>query len=228
MAPGGPLPVLRRLLCPGLLESGALSDSLLAIRDGFVNLYVARSAAGLVCIDAGWRPAAVGREFAKLGLAPQEVRAVFLTHRHWDHARGLALYPQAQVFVGSRERRQRPVPMSAWQPLADGQTVVAAGIQVQAVATPGHTLGSISYVVAGTLLFTGDTLRLRHGRALPFHACCNRDGQALRASLRRLAGLVGIERLYSAHSGATREVAAAFAGWRDPNVSTAPPRRDQA
>jgi glyoxylase-like metal-dependent hydrolase (beta-lactamase superfamily II) len=218
-----------RWFFPGLLDSGVLSDELLAIRDGPVDLFVVRAATGLVCVDAGWRPAVVARGFAALGLAPQEVRAVFITHLHWDHARGLGLFPQAQVFVGAPEVSSvfgpRPDPARPWLRLGDGQTVTVAGIPVQAIATPGHTAGSTAYLIAGRLLFSGDTLRLRHGKALPFYTCFNRDTAALRRSLRKLAGLAGIEHLLSAHSGATREVAAAFAGWRDPSPATPPSGR---
>ena len=218
--------MIRRLFFPGLLETGALDDGLLAVRDGFVNLYIVCSADGLVCIDAGWRPAAVARAFGALGLALADVRAVFLTHLHWDHARALGLYPEAQLYVGALEVPRRPG--RPWVCLDDGESVTAGGVAVQAVGTPGHTPGSMSYVVAGRLLFTGDALRLRHGAAVPFPACFNRDGAAVRRSLRKLAGLAGIEHLLSAHTGATRAVATAFARWRDPDSAPLPARRDPA
>jgi len=184
---------------------------------------------GLICVDAGWRPTVLARAFAALGLAPSDVQAVLLTHRHWDHAAGLPALPRARVFVGAGEdlpradRRARTG--QPWQRLADSQTTSLAGVEVQAIGTPGHTPGSASYVLGGRLLFTGDTVRLRRGRALPFPACFNRDDRALRASLRRLATLTGIERLLSAHTGAAHDVAAAFANWRDPAPATRPAGR---
>ena len=40
---------------------------------------------GLVCVDAGWRPAAVKRGFQRLGFDPARVKAVLLTHSDGDH-----------------------------------------------------------------------------------------------------------------------------------------------
>src|SRR6266571_888062 len=157
--------MIRRLFFPGLLNTGPVCDRLLAVRDGFVNLYVLHGPDGIVCIDAGWRPAGVTLGFETLGLDTRDVSAIFLTHGHWDHARCLRLYPNAEVFVGEHEdvsslARWRN-PTQSLVALRDGQIVTAAGLTVRSIRTPGHTPGSVSYLVGERLLFVGDTLRLR-------------------------------------------------------------------
>jgi len=210
--------IWKRIL-PGLRDTGAVCDGLMAVRDGAMNFYVVSAPGGLVCVDAGWRAERVAREFERLGLDAGDVVAVFLTHLHWDHARCLGLYPKASVFVGAREgsslfaTRRRPV--RPWTTLRDGEAVTAAGRRVRVVDTPGHTPGSVSYVIEERFLFTGDTLRLRRGRAVPFMPWFSRDRKALARSMRRLAGIGGMEWLLTSHTGATRDVDAAFRPWRE-------------
>jgi glyoxylase-like metal-dependent hydrolase (beta-lactamase superfamily II) len=177
-----------------------------AIRDLLMNLYVLQTDTGLACIDTGWNATRVRRGFASLGLDMRDVHEVFLTHHHWDHARCAGLFTNATVFIGKPESL---VPED-WQQLRDGDTVRG----VQAVATPGHTPDSMSYLVDGRYLFAGDALRLRRDVAVPFYACLNQDQAAVRRSLEKLAQLNGIECLLTGHSGLTTDVAGAFRLWR--------------
>ena len=188
--------MIRRLFFPGLLDTGPVSDRLLAIRDGFVNCYIWKTVSGLVCVDAGRSPKRTARGFAALGLNLRDVTAVFLTHLHWDHAGGARLFPNAKVYVGDREASSvfaaRSLPRLIR--VRDEETVLAGGLAVRVVDTPGHTSGSVSYLLDDRFLFVGDTLRLRRGEALPMLRWFNRDGQVLdrgehlRLLLGRIAG----------------------------------------
>jgi glyoxylase-like metal-dependent hydrolase (beta-lactamase superfamily II) len=161
-----------------------------------------------------------------LGLDIQDVKAVFLTHLHWDHAHSLSLFKQAEFYVGEHEQpgffMKKAVATKRIQRMQDGQTLSVCGRDVRALATPGHTPGSVSYLVGNNLLFTGDTLRLKHGRVVPSPSCFNQDGRALEASLRKLASVRGVDCLLTAHSGISKKPTEAFAPWtvgrRSPNA----------
>ena len=180
----------------GLLATSPVGDGVMAIRDGIVNLYVVQGPAGLICIDAGWRPTAVEAGFAALGLDPMNVAAVFLTHRHWDHARAASLFVKAVVSTRTSD--------------------VCAGLAVRAIATPGHTADSMSYLVDGRLLFTGDLLRLRAGKAVPNHWWLGGNQKLMRQSIRKLSAITDVECLLTAHTGLTRNFAEALADYRSP------------
>jgi glyoxylase-like metal-dependent hydrolase (beta-lactamase superfamily II)/rhodanese-related sulfurtransferase len=88
------------------------------------------------------------------------------THVHADHVSGgpeLAQRNGTPYFVaaGGDFELQRKV-----TPLADGAEIPLGGsggvrVRIQAVATPGHTPGSTSYLIGGRYLLTGDTLFVR-------------------------------------------------------------------
>lgn len=69
-----------------------------------------------ILVDAGYRPdfsnaltASIegyirpDLALAKLGVSPEEISDIILTHVHWDHADGLPLFPNAQVWIQRAE-----------------------------------------------------------------------------------------------------------------------------
>ena len=214
--------MIRRLFFPGLLDTGPVFGPIQAVRDGFMNLYVLKAAGGLICFDAGWRPAMVARGFGALGLNPRDVVAVFLTHLHWDHARSTGLFRNAEVFVGKHEIPEKVPkwlkPVKRLTGVTEGQRLTAAGMSIRVLETPGHTSGSVSYLAGERFLFSGDIIRLRQDEAFPFPFWFNRDNRALAQSVRKLAGLNGIECLLTGHNGFTADVTHAFRRWRESAV----------
>jgi glyoxylase-like metal-dependent hydrolase (beta-lactamase superfamily II) len=210
--------MLRNLFCPGLLDTGPVSDMLMVVRDGMVNFYILKSPGGLICIDSGWRPACVAKGFVELALNIRDVTAVFLTHLHWDHARSLPLFAHAEIFVGDQELPsffiKKYIETRHMKLVNGNQTLSVGGLTIiRVIETPGHTTGAVSYVIDDNLLFTGDTLRLKCGKVLPFLSWFNKDEKILHHSIRKLAGIKGIECLLTAHNGMSRDVENAFAEW---------------
>lgn len=191
----------------------------MAVRDGIVNFYVLKAPAGLICIDAGWRPAVVSQQFEKLGQDVKDVVAVFVTHLHWDHALCISLFANADIYLGAREVPpfilKRHIDMKHITRVNGDQTLSAVGLRVRAIATPGHTPGAVSYLIDDRLLFTGDTLRLKHGQVIPPLHWFSRGSKALRQSIHKLAGIRGIEYLLTAHTGISADPRKAFRQWSD-------------
>jgi glyoxylase-like metal-dependent hydrolase (beta-lactamase superfamily II) len=80
------------------------------------------------------------------------------THIHADHlsrSRALAAQTGATLYLPAQQR----VTFS-FTPVADGDTLAIGGAQVTALHTPGHTAESMSYLLDGRALLTGDTLFL--------------------------------------------------------------------
>ncbi len=119
------------------------------------NCYVLRptSTGPVTVIDAP-----EGIEAVIQGLNGAPIERTVVTHSHFDHWLGfevLGTVTDAPVYVGDQETNLEP----AWnaRPLADGETFNVGDAQVQVIATPGHTPGSICLLV-GKAVLTGDTL----------------------------------------------------------------------
>jgi hydroxyacylglutathione hydrolase len=117
---------------------------------GFLsNTYLVAEGGTGFLIDAGG-------PVAPLLDAGVDITHVLLTHHHGDHVQELGdvleRFPDAQVLAHPDE-----AVMGRTGTIGDGDVVEAAGLQVSAIHTPGHTSGMLSFQV-GDELFTGDTL----------------------------------------------------------------------
>jgi glyoxylase-like metal-dependent hydrolase (beta-lactamase superfamily II) len=81
---------------------------------------------------------------------------VLVTHGHFDHSQSAA---QLHERTGVPVRAVDPRFCHGAAPLADGEKIDAAGLQLQVLATPGHTADSASFVVGdAAAVLTGDTI----------------------------------------------------------------------
>ena len=144
-----------------------------------------------LCTDNGW-----------------ELRAVFLTHGHYDHVGGVnALrlkFPGVAVYLhpadSGKDDRITPTAhlgeLTLWR---DGDVVQLDALQVEVLHTPGHTAGSVC-LRCRDVLFTGDTLfagSMGH-TDLPGGS----EGEIF-ASLGRLGALEGDFQVYPGHNAFT-------------------------
>jgi hydroxyacylglutathione hydrolase len=208
-------------------STSRLDGNAYAVRDGDVNMFLYTDGTDTIAVDSGYSAKSVSRELERLAVDPSSVTHLFLTHTDMDHAGGLALFPQAEIHLSAAEEqmidgrtarllgvyRNRPV-SRPYTLLQDGDLVTAGTICIRAVSTPGHTPGSMSYLVDDRALFTGDALRLQNGRVEAFYALLTMDAEAQRKSIRKLAALQGVGLLCTAHTGCTTRVEEAMQRWR--------------
>lgn len=94
------------------------------------------------------------------------VELILITHRHHDHTEGAAALAAA---TGAVVRAADPAFCIGGDPLRDGETVVAAGLTIEVLATPGHTADSVCFLMPnddeaaagaarGRSVLTGDTI----------------------------------------------------------------------
>lgn len=208
------------------LETQEVINNVFAIQEKFVNMFVLKGSDGYIAFDAGMNAKHIEQELATLNIDPQQVLAIFLTHSDSDHTAAIGLFPNATLYLPKDEEQmingQTPRfwvignrLKHSYTPLEAGQQMTVAGITVEGIATPGHTPGSMSYLVNGNLLFVGDTMSLQNGKADIFNDFFNMDSDLQRESIKKLAGLTGIESVFTAHYGATRNHQEAFINWKD-------------
>lgn len=107
-------------------------------------------------IDAGGPVAPLIEAADRLSLTPTHV---LLTHHHYDHVceldQLLERWPDLPVLIHALEREHVPQATGEIEP---GETTEVGALTVEALHTPGHTAGMISFVAGGEAVFTGDTL----------------------------------------------------------------------
>ena len=217
-------------------ETGRLTDDVCCVREYDVDIFFIRKGDTVIAIDAGYKshPGLLSGCRA-LGIEPGEVTALFLTHADPDHAGGIDArledpFPNAQVWLGEREEnyltnvwhRKQLGPFGlknsvtlrpSYRLLKDGETVTVGGLRVQALLTPGHTLGHLCYLIDDRLLFTGDSLALNKDGGWCFFDLFNYDSQLnIRSlhTLRERLDLSRIEYVFTSHNGFTDDAAGAF------------------
>lgn len=122
------------------------------------NSYVLRAPGhqGAVVVDPGPLDEAHLKALAAAG----PVKLILVTHRHADHTAGSS---RLRELTGAPVRAADPNHChGGGHPLVEGETILAAGLEIRVMATPGHTSDSVCFQLPGDgphgSVLTGDTI----------------------------------------------------------------------
>lgn len=125
------------------LGSGSSGNALLLESDGH-----------RILIDCGFGPRAIVTRLKAIGVEPESVSALLLTHEHVDHAQGAEraqkkyrwpVHASAGTLGSLRELEAR------WRrPMVPGETTVLDGFTVEAVTIPHDASGPLAFVITAT------------------------------------------------------------------------------
>jgi N-acyl homoserine lactone hydrolase len=146
-------------------------------------------------------------QLAQLGLKPNDIRFVALSHLHQDHTGNIPLFPKATFLIATSElawARSKPTPFGvdaeAIGPLTqdhvdasdDDRDVFGDG-SVRILKAPGHTPGSRMMLVrlptGGPVLISGDLFHTRRNYEKNLVPSVNLSRADTMASEQRFAGL---------------------------------------
>ena len=142
-----------------------------------------------IVVDTGapLMKAGIKTSLKQIGIFPDDVDTVILTHNHSDHKGNLSMFPKAKVLIHARE-----------SPVKDAETVdgeefeVCPGVRM--VHTPGHTPGSCSVFVDGDRAYaiTGDACPLKDNFLKMIPPALNYDRRLALESLERIAAYADV------------------------------------
>jgi len=119
------------------------------------NATVMRCESGMVLVDAGISCRRIAKGMQKLGLNPENLTAVFITHEHIDHVKGLEtfikkypvpVYASAGTWRGIKQMLPR-IDMQTFRPhvLAPQTEVTLGGLQVRSFSISHDALEPTGY-----------------------------------------------------------------------------------
>lgn len=178
-----------------------------------VNCYLISTEKSAIVIDPGYE-SNVTEKFLKQN--EDKERLILLTHAHFDHISGaLSLKTKTGVKIAIGEKENFALsdesynlanlfganikPFSADILLEDNCELNVGDLTFKVLHTPGHTVGSVSYL-AEDVLFSGDTLFYMSVGRTDFPGG---DFSVLRKSIDRLFELDGETTVLSGHGEAT-------------------------
>jgi hydroxyacylglutathione hydrolase len=160
--------------------------------DGFeVNSYVIHAPDGDIVVDAGAEPETI------LAATRKPVAAILITHGHADHISALdAVRRETDAPAYMHPEDAEGAGIRGYEPLQDGEGMVVAGERLDVIHTPGHSPGSVTFVVGkdqivGDLVLPGSVGRTDISGA---------SWEQIEVSLRKVMPLwEGETRLYTGH-----------------------------
>ena len=131
------------------------------------SVHIVDTGDGLMLFDCGYQESLylILHSMWRLGLNPANIRKILITHGHIDHcgaAKALRELTGCQLYISAADApavmgktetdltygTEFKMPFLFFEPdflLRDGDTVTLGNTTVRAVATPGHTAGTLSY-----------------------------------------------------------------------------------
>lgn len=195
------------------VETKEVVHDVFAVKDSFVNMFLVRDSDNYVAVDAGNDIKVITAELRKLNISPEKVTAVVLTHGDGDHTAALPLFKNAKVYLARQEEQMingktakmlnfhNKLSTSNYTLLDDQQTLTVGKITIKGILTPGHTPGSMSYLINDKYLFVGDAFGLKAGKIDKPNQTFSMDMKTAIQSFDKIINLPQAEYVFTAHTG---------------------------
>ena len=206
-------------------ETKHIVDNIFSIKDEFVNLYLIKDNSQYIAIDAGNDSEVILSELKKLNINPENIKAVLLTHTDGDHVAGLKLFKNADIYLSKQEEQmingkktralifKNKIDSKKYSCIDDLQTFTIGNIKIKGLLTPGHTSGSMCYLINEKYLFTGDLLGLKNGKIDKFIDFFNMDSETDAKSISKITRIPDVDYIFTAHNGYSNDYKNAVKDW---------------
>jgi len=194
-------------------ETSAINDSVFVVKDRFVNAYIFKGKKSYLIVDAGFGKDNFRSELIKLGIPPDKITTILLTHTDGDHTGSIGLFTNPRIYMHKDEEQMingqtaKMGPFKTkwkygpYQLFNSNDTLSIDGLKVRIIHTPGHTPGSVCFVINDEYLLTGDNLVVVNGKAEHFVDKFNMNTSQQIESIKALPDLKSFKYILMAHHG---------------------------
>lgn len=199
------------------VETGEIiNETIYAVDDGS-NFYLIKNGDEYIAIDAGDESEASLQELKKLDINPDDVTALFLTHTDGDHIGAVNIFENAKIYLPKDEEQMINGAIRRgitgynkfdypYETIDNNEILNIGGIKIRGIANPGHTLGSMSYLVDDKYLFTGDAISIDENNKVDVQMpMSNMDNEMSIESVKILKSLETVEYIFTGHYGYSTE-----------------------
>lgn len=197
-----------------LVETSKIYDNLFIVKNKISNFYIYNDGESIFCIDAGDILEITIEELKKINIDPESVQYVLLTHTDYDHTQGLSLFKNAEVYLSNEEEQMINGKTARfflffknklnvkYNLIKDNQEITIGKVKVKGILNPGHTPGSMSFIINNEILLAGDTLAIQNNRLVPFFKIFNMNTKnEIKSIKEKLFQLNNIKILCTGHTG---------------------------
>jgi glyoxylase-like metal-dependent hydrolase (beta-lactamase superfamily II) len=197
------------------METGQVIDNIFVVKDDFANIFIIQDSTQYIVFDLANNPKIVAQQMEKLGIRPNDVVAVFLTHSDGDHVGALSLFDKAKLYMSKEEEQMidgttakflwfgNSFPRTDYILLNDREVVRIGNLKIEAILAPGHTSGMTAYLVNDKYLFSGDIASLKNGKIVPIPAFFDMNTKQAVQSHEIIRHIPTAEYIFTGHWGYT-------------------------
>ena len=194
-------------------ETGAINDSVFCIKDKYVNAFLFRGDTGYLMVDAGFTKKGFNRGLEMIGISPNQVHTILLTHTDADHIGALGLFENVRIYMHKDEEQmingttgKMKFMKTKWKYgpyilLENNDTLTIDGLKIEIIHTPGHTPGSSCFTVGSDYLLTGDNLVVNNNEYEKFVEMFNMDTPRQEESIKVLPEPASFKYILTGHHG---------------------------
>ena len=194
-------------------ETAAINDSVYVVKDRFVNAYIFKGKHEYLMVDAGFGKDNFHSQLNKLGIAPEKITTILLTHADGDHTGSIGLFTNPLIYLHKNEEQMINGQTAKMGPFKtkwkygpymlfeSNDTLFIDGLRIKIIHTPGHTPGSVCFVINDDYLVTGDNLVVVNGKAEHFVEQFNMNTPLQIESIKAIPDLKSFKYILMAHHG---------------------------
>jgi len=195
------------------IKTQQLTENIYVVRTIISNFYIYTDGEDTICFDTGYLPIIIKIALRKINIKTDSISHIFLTHSDYDHVGGIKLFKNGQIYLSVDEEKMITFKKtrtflffnkrikSEYKMLKDDDITYIGKIKVKSITTPGHTPGSMSYLVNDSILFTGDTLTIQNGKIKPFFWLQNMNTRLQKESIKKLLKINNVNLICTGHTG---------------------------